>query len=261
MMIFYMKKGKKVNMENNWIKVSSKRVDSKYKLICIPYAGSGSNIFYKWQKVIGKDVEILPVQLPGREKRITEECMTDCEKVVEGIAGQLINLIDDHEFAIFGHSMGGIIAYELCRQLQKKYNISPKICFISASHIDADNEKIYLSKLDDEAFVQKLRQYGGINDEILKYPEFFDVFVKILKNDFRLIENYTISEDDKVIHVPIRNYIGTDDNLMKMEKMNDWREYTDLGYTYRIFNGNHFFISDEANMKEICSDICKYLSK
>lgn len=244
-------------MENSWIKVNSNRINSKYKLVCIPYAGSGASIFHRWQKAIGDEVEILPVQLPGREKRINEECITDCKKAVEYIIKELIDLIDGHEFAIFGHSMGGVIAYELCRQLQKNYNIYPKICFISASHIEGDNEKKYLSKLNDDDFVEQLRQFGGINDQILKFSEFKDVFVKILKNDFRLIENYRVSENDKIIHVPMRTYMGTDDNLVLKESVDNWRGYTDLEYTCRVFEGNHFFISD--NMEEICNDILKYL--
>ena len=246
-------------MKNTWIKTKVNRVNSKYKLICIPYAGSGANIFHGWQEAIGNEVEILPVQLPGREKRINEECITDCKKAVEYIIEELIDLIDGHEFAIFGHSMGGIIAYELCRQLQEKHNIFPKICFISASHIDNEHEKRYLSKLNDNDFIEQLKQYGGINDEILKFSEFFKIFVNILRDDFRLIENYRISESEKIIHVPIRNYMGTDDNLVLKDSMNDWKQYTDLEYTYRVFNGNHFFISDKDNMKEICNDILKYL--
>lgn len=244
-------------MNNIWIKSGKKAVNAKYKLLCIPYAGAGASKFSGWQKAIGNNIEILPVQLPGRENRIQEQCMTDCEKVVECIIEELLPIINGYEFAVFGHSMGAIIGYELVKELQRRYNLCAKFFFVSASYLKHENEKEYISRIDENSFIEAVQKYGGISEEMLKHAEFKEYFVNILRNDFALIENYIINDHEKAIHVPIRTYAGKNDEIILNEHIKAWREYTDLEYSSRIFDGGHFFISEFK--QEICNDISEYL--
>lgn len=241
-----------------WIRKKEDPLEAKYKLLCIPYAGAGASKYAGWRRLLGGKVDILAVQLPGRENRISEEGVTDCKIAVGHIIEELLPLINGYEFAVFGHSMGGIIGYELIKELQNKHGINPKIFFISASYIAPEDQKEYLGSLeDDDEFIDAVKKYGGISDEMLQLPGFKEYFLQILRNDFNLIDNYPYS--DKKISIPIRAYVGNDDRIISEAHILTWREYTNAGYTSRIFEGDHFYLAQCA--EELCSDILEHLQK
>lgn len=129
-----------------WIRYRKNIENPKHRLICIPYAGGGASKFIGWQKEFENKIEVLPIQLPGRENRMGEKCLTDCREVVSGIIEEILPLVKENDFSIFGHSMGGIIGYELAKELEKEHNIKAKYLFVSGSSNSKERGKeIYKS--------------------------------------------------------------------------------------------------------------------
>lgn len=227
-----------------------------HKLICIPYAGTGASSFGRWQKIIGDKVEILPIQLPGRENRMDELVKTDFSVVVDEISTAVLPFIEDCNFSIFGHSLGGILTYEVAKKLISKHGLYPCWCFISGSYIYREGEKKYLSRLDDESFIEEIKNIGGVDESILSISNMKQYFLNVVKNDFKLLESHHL-EGEKQLPVPIRTYFGTMDRLISPEQVATWKEYTSKHYSTKQYEGNHFFLTEHVN--EICADILDIL--
>lgn len=139
------------------------------KLFCIPYAGGSSASYVKWKNSLNEDIQLIPLELAGRGKRISEGHYIDFNQMVDDIFESIISSIHDHTpFAVFGHSMGGYIAYELFEKL-KSFNL--KHIFLSgtrAPHLRIMNYKFK----SDQELINTLRIMGGTPEEILNDQDF-----------------------------------------------------------------------------------------
>ncbi len=227
-----------------------------YKLICIPYAGSGASVYAGWQKVMGSDIEILPVQLPGRENRMTEECLLSCKEAAKKIAYEIGPYLQNGNFSVFGHSMGGIIAFETVKYLEKTGK-NPDVCFVSSTSIEDMSGIVRSSQLNDEQFFERVSKYGAIdkNSEILKFPEFKSIFMKILRADFNIIETYKY--DGIKINCPVCASCGDSDPMETIGRMESWRNYVNSEVTFNKYSGDHFYIAQ--NLSKICTMIKKMI--
>ena len=94
------------------------RRDAEFRLFCFHYAGSGGSVFRPWTKRFSDQVELVAVQLPGRENRFDEPLLESMELVTTHLADALPPLLDK-PYAFFGHSTGALISFELARVLRR----------------------------------------------------------------------------------------------------------------------------------------------
>ncbi len=216
----------------------------KIKLFCLPYAGGSATIYLKWRQYLNDNIEIYPVELPGRGARFNEKPYTNVKDMIEDISITIMNEINDCEFMIFGHSMGAILAYELIH----KFNImgihKPKHAFFSgrgAPHLPVLKEDAYL--LPEDEFTKKVFSLGGMPRLLLEQKEILNIFIKILKADYEAIEKYEYSNRDYKFEFPISVLNGVDD-LLTQNCISQWDIHTMKECDIYNFKGGHFFIND-----------------
>ena len=93
-----------IDISTPYVKFQKKITKDGYKLICIPYAGGGASFYNGWQKYF-QNIEVIPIQLPGRENRMGEEFLLDCKEIAHKIVEEIAPYLDNENFSIFGHSM------------------------------------------------------------------------------------------------------------------------------------------------------------
>lgn len=237
-----------IDISTPYVKFQKKITKDGYKLICIPYAGGGASFYNGWQKYF-QNIEVIPIQLPGRENRMGEEFLLDCKEIAHKIVEEIAPYLDNENFSIFGHSMGGIIAFETAK-LFEKLGVKPDVCFISSTSLTDKGDFIPSRELDDQQFFRRVSDFGGIdeNSEILKYPEFQSVFLKILRADFEVIESY--HNDQVKLQCPIVAYCGDEDPMENIAQMESWSKYTS-SVVYKEYEGGHFYLVDH------CQQVCK----
>lgn len=247
-----------MELQTHFIRYEKGITEEGYKLICLPYAGGGASTFVKWQAAFGNRLEVLPVQLPGRENRVAEPLIQDFQEAVDQVYAALSPYVKDHNFSIFGHSMGGIIGFALARRFEEA-GCYPDFCFISATSLE-DKSLLTKSKdLDDDEFFQRVSDYGGIDtsSEILQYPEFKEIFLKTLRADFNLIESYPYEQGD--LQCPIVGFCGTEDPMESPQVMESWKDHTASGAEFHTFPGGHFYFMEEP--KPLCDTIARYIGQ
>jgi len=159
------------------------------------------------------------------------------QSLAQGIEGYL-----DKRFAFFGHSMGALLGFELCRQLRRTCGVEPDYLFVSAHRAPHLKSAAPVHTLPDSEFLEKLRELNGTPPEILENTELIEFMLPILRADFQLLETYSYLPDFR-LNCPLEAYGGLEDSETGYEELSAWREHTSNTFTLRMFPGDHFFIN------------------
>jgi surfactin synthase thioesterase subunit len=212
-----------------------------FRLFCLPYAGGGASIFRGWAGALGDAIGVCPVQLPGREARYREPAFTRLGPLVEALAGSFGPYLD-RPFALFGHSLGALIAFELARRLRREGGPEPAHLIVSgcrAPRVRHTGRPVH--SLSDAAFREELRRLGGTPAELLDNDELMDLVLPTLRADFAVCETYAYAAG-RPLDCPISALGGSRDDTVDRGDLEGWRAETTGRFRVRILPGNHFFV-------------------
>jgi medium-chain acyl-[acyl-carrier-protein] hydrolase len=184
--------------------------------------------------------EVCPVQLPGREGRLREPPIADIRPLVERLADGLDTYLD-RRYAIFGHSMGALIGFELARELRRRGSPDPVQLFIAsycAPHLQQRRENRVGSV--KQAVAKHLTDTGAVPEEMR--GELLALLVPTLEADIQLCEAYEYTPES-ALSCPITAFRGNTDYVLA-EHLAGWRELTRNTFHMQTFLGDHFFIRD-----------------
>lgn len=235
-----------------WLSCPRPNLTAPLRLLCLPYAGGGGSVFRSWPAGLDGVAEVCPVVLPGREARFRERPFTRMEPLLDSLQDGISRHLD-RPFAIFGHSMGALIAFELARALQRDRGVSPVCLIVSgsrpphASFADAD-----VHGLPDEEFLECLHsRYHAIPDIVRQNRELAEIVMPALRADFELLETYRLKAADRVA-CPIVALGGTADQTVRPDELQAWSRHTEGEFRCRLFDGDHFFIrSAESDLLKL----------
>jgi len=220
-----------------WLSERDIRAGAKLRLFCLPHAGSGAAAFYRWKRELAGSLDVCPVLLPGREMRLNERSLEDAAALVEELS-EAVGPYLDVPFAIFGHSMGALLAYEWALRSE------PVCLFVSgraAAHLPFGHRELH--RLDDAAFVAELRRrYGEMQGDLLEDAELREVFLPILRADLRVVETYRHGAE-RLLDCPVMACAGVRDSSVTDEGLAGWGDLTRGRFAARRFEGDHFFHS------------------
>jgi surfactin synthase thioesterase subunit len=210
-------------------------------LICLPFAGGNRYSYREYELKSPPFIKILTIEYPGRGARLREPLIRDMDRIVADLYGQL-KKEDLNDYAIYGHSMGGLAAYLLTRYIMHKGHKPPHHLFISGttgpSAAGRSGRKRHL--LGKKEFLQEINDLDGMPDEILKNEELMEYFEPILRADFTATETYSHKESSP-LNIPVTVITGTEEK-METEDIRSWQKETTRLVDFRQFPGKHFFI-------------------
>lgn len=229
---------------NGWAMYPSRNPTARLRLFCFPYAGGGATVFSTWPRGLPPEVEVVAVQPPGREARIGEKPYGDLAQLVEAMHPQLLPHMD-RPFAFYGHSNGGLMAFELARTLRRTGGPMPLHLFIGgrpAPQVVLEEEMIHA--LPHDEFLAALRRYAGTPEEILQNAEIMELVEPVLRADFSLGETYRWVPEPP-LDLPISAYHGQGDDEVEQQDVEAWAEMTSREFRFKVFPGDHFFINGD----------------
>jgi surfactin synthase thioesterase subunit len=235
-----------------WIFCPRPNPAARLRLFCLPYAGRGASIYRAWPELLGDKVEMSALQLPGRENRLREAPFTRLLDSVE----QLVNVLRPYlnlPFALFGHSMGAVICFELARVLRRERQIVPAHLFVSGRRAPQfPDPRPPMTSLSDELFAAEIcRRYNGIPHEVLKDRELMELLLPTLRADVEMLETYDY-RPGQLFDCPITAFGGRNDSETSLDELAGWKHQTNAPFESHIFAGDHFFLqSSTAEMIEI----------
>jgi medium-chain acyl-[acyl-carrier-protein] hydrolase len=229
---------------NGWAIFPKPEPNARLRLFCFPYAGGGASIFSPWVRILPPEVEVVAVQPPGRESRLSEKPYSDMTELVDAMHRELRPHFDK-PFAFFGHSNGGLMAFELARRLRREGRPGPVHLYVGgrpAPQVVRTEEPIH--NLPEPEFLDALRRLKGTPEEILQNAEIMELIMPLLRADFSLGETYRYTHEPP-LDVPISAYGGRRDDEVSVDEVEAWREQTTAAFRLQVFPGDHFFINGD----------------
>lgn len=216
----------------------------KIKLFCLPYAGGSAIVYMTWKKFLDHKIELRPIELAGRGRRFSEPLYQNIEEAVTDIYHQISKELDGSPYALYGHSMGTILVYELLRRIREYKHQEPMHAFFSGRYPPfVYDKKEFIHKLPDHEFMMKIYEHGGTNEEILKNKELLDIFLPVLKADYKIVELYKHCNDILKLDCSITVLNGSRDNYVEEMDIQRWEECTKKQCKFYTFDDGHFFIN------------------
>jgi medium-chain acyl-[acyl-carrier-protein] hydrolase len=226
---------------NAWV-LGGRPLRRARRLFCIPYAGGAASAYRGWAEGLPDDVDVCAVQLPGRGARFREAPFRNMADLVPALAEGLLPLLD-LPFALFGHSMGAVVAFELARELRRRGGRPPALLALSGHQAPPrPDPKPPISHLPDEEFLAEVQtRYDGIPPEVLAEEELLQLLLPVLRADVQLLESYTYVQEAP-LDCPISCFGGEDDPHVSLADLEAWGDETRGPLRVRTFPGGHFFV-------------------
>jgi medium-chain acyl-[acyl-carrier-protein] hydrolase len=243
---------------NCWVTRSRPDPQARIRLFCFPYAGGAASLFKSWANDMPAKIEVCPLQLPGRENRIQETPFVRVPALISAVATVLRSALERQPgpFALFGHSMGALIAFELARYLCAQGQ-PPAYLFVSGMRAPQRYMTGYpVHTLPDDMFIQILREMHGTPEEILQNTELMQILLPTLHADFELCYSY-VYHPGPALPCAITAFGGTQDVAVSEEDLQAWSEQTSQHFRSSLLPGDHFFLQHAYHplVREIAQDL------
>lgn len=224
-----------------WIPYGRSGARPRLRLFCFPHAGGGASLYRDWVDESSSAIEVCAIQLPGRETRLDDEPYTEISRLVEDSARVLFPLLQE-PFALFGHSLGGLIAFELARYLRRVYGITPVRLFVSGHRGPHLPSRIGpFCHLSDTDLIAAIRVLRTTPEQVLADRELRKIVLPILRADFAASEGY-VYRSQSPLECPITVLGGAQDQIVSYEELIGWRVHSRQPCSVQVLPGDHFFV-------------------
>ena len=223
-----------------WIRRYDTATPGAVRLICLPHAGGSASFFLPVSRALRPAIEVLAVQYPGRQDRRGEPCVDDIPLLARRIAQALADWTD-RPFALFGHSMGASVAFELARILEHEQGRTPAWLWASGRRAPSRNRNERVHTLDDDHLIADLRRLSGTDDSILGDEEILRMILPAVRCDYRAAETYRW-QPGPPLSCPVTALVGDDDQKVTEDEARAWGGHTCGPFDHRMFPGGHFYL-------------------
>ncbi|MEN8655231.1 alpha/beta fold hydrolase [Streptomyces sp. 21So2-11] len=227
-----------------WIRRFQPADDAPVRLVCFPHAGGSATFYFSVATALSPDVDVLAVQYPGRQDRRNEECVDD----IHVLADQIFDALRpwaDRPLAVFGHSMGATVAYEVARRMESEGN-APLGLFASGRRAPSRYRDESVHRRDEAGLIAALKELSGTDEAVLGDEELLRMVLPAVRGDYKAVETYRHREGPRLT-CPVAVLVGDSDPVTSLDEAEAWREHTDGPYTLDVFaDGGHFYLNSQS---------------
>ncbi|SFW72917.1 thioesterase II family protein [Amycolatopsis australiensis] len=219
--------------------------DETVRVLCLPPAGGSARPYRRWAGLLPGHVGVVAVELPGHGDRLTETPIDDLPTLIQGMLPEVRTLLD-RPLVVFGHSMGALVAAELCRALLVEREWRP-LLLVAAGCMSPDRPSVpdYVTRMTDEGILDFLTKVGGTPPDILANDEYLGMIRPVVRADLEAIAHRDVDASPR-LGCAVRAYLGADDPRVDAEQAAGWAIESDGDFGMCTFPGGHFFVQDHV---------------
>lgn len=225
-----------------WFRTVGREQRPALTLVCLPHSGGPASMFKSWKTQLALPIEVLAVQYPGHEGRWASPLCREAVEIVEPLAAAFVERVTG-PFAVFGHSLGALLAFDLVRTVRQRCGREPLHLFVSGSRAPhtADRRRPVHTKSDAELLAH-LRALGGVSDELLEHPDLVAAILLRVRLGTQMYEAYTCVPDAP-LQCPLTVLAGEQDSVVDADQLGGWAAHTTGPFELAWLPGGHFFVS------------------
>ena len=233
---------------SRWLVRHTIRPDAPVRVFCLPFAGGSATAFRGWSADAPR-LEIVSVELPGHGRRLAEPLIRTLPTLVRELATAITPWLHDKSFALFGHSMGGLLAFELARELRRRRLPAPSHLFVSSTAPPSPGPAGRpLHLFTDDQLVAELRRLGGTPLAVLQEPELLALLLPVLRADLTVCHTHH-HRVEPPLACPITVIGGRSDLTVPWQELLGWAAHTSGPFERIVLPGGHFYLdSQQATM-------------
>jgi medium-chain acyl-[acyl-carrier-protein] hydrolase len=244
----YVSNGNDSGLSLKWLHRPKPRKDAKMRIYCFPYAGGNAGVFNDWPENFGDSIEVVAIAFPGRWLRSEENsisCMWQLTKEISDAMEAEMGL----DYMFFGHSMGGLLSYQVAQSLSEAGHMLPKHLFVSACEAPRKTyekkKRVRVDELDEAGLLEHIQKLAGtprefLQDELMKKR----IFASMIP-DLTAIDNWEY-EESQPLPIDITAFAGKQDDFVNVDGVRDWAQCTTHGFNINLLTGGHFYINEKG---------------
>lgn len=220
-----------------WVRRYHPAPEAATRLVCLPHAGGSAAFYFPFSQALGPSIEVVAIQYPGRQDRRAEPLAGSIIELSDGVTKALGDWTD-RPIALFGHSMGALVGYEVARRLPGVTTL-----FVSgrrAPHLHRD-ETVHTRT--DDGIIAELKSLSGTGQRVFGDEELLRMVLPAIRGDYRAVETYR-HEQGPALDVPIHALTGDSDPRVPVSEVEEWARHTSRSFALRTFSGGHFYLAE-----------------
>jgi len=225
---------------NPWLTFFKPNPSANVRLFCFPYAGAGASVYWPWASALPPEIEVVGIQYPGRETRVSVPMFRSLTDMVESLMEAIIPALD-RPFLFFGHSMGSLVSFELTRALAARGCFRPEHVFFSGAGAPHTTPPPPIHHLRDAEFLTQVARLNGIPKDVLRDPVLIRYMLPILRADFTMCESYRY-QIGAPLQCGVSAFGGELDPRVDKQRLCAWADHASMYFSSAFFPGDHFFI-------------------
>lgn len=228
-------------MNRGWVDAAPAGQAAALRLFCFPYAGGSAAVYRGWAERLPAAVDVLPMHPPGRGRRFHDPLRYRLDQQADEATDAIAPLLD-RPYALFGHSMGASLAFEVAQRTRARGLPAPCCLIVSgraAPHLPPRERPIH--GLPDDEFLDEVMRMNGTPTEVLAHPELVQVILPVLHADFEAIETYHPAPRPPLSCRIVA--LGGSEEEGGVEAAASWQGYATGGFRSEILPGDHFFLN------------------
>jgi surfactin synthase thioesterase subunit/acyl transferase domain-containing protein len=199
------------------------------RLFCLHDAGGSAAMFLPLCQLAHAGVEVHAISHTRNAPASAEAAQQYLDEAV-----RYIWRLADRPYVLFGHSLGGLIAWRLAQELVAT-GPAPSLLVVSGIDPAGPNSSMSESALDTTfaaIFGARAREAQSLKQDFSADMQLW----RAMPPDTGLPSS---------VAVPITAFVGREDQVASEASMRDWSERTTSNFSLTVLPGNHFYLSQE----------------
>ena len=236
--LFKVTKERKTGKSEPTIVVSEAKPEHKLQLICFHDAGGNASLYSGWEEKLSEHIQLVTVELPGRSQTASMAPFTQMKQAIHIIADAVMNVMDKPAI-FFGHSMGGLVAFEVTRELRRRFAKQPIQLIVSSTPQLASYDRQHLDhNVNDQTLMQR---FPHLSESAIPDQELREILIKLIRNDLTLLSTYEY-DFAPPLDLDIIAIHGKDDATVTENQVKLWKNESTLKFKFIQREGDHHYL-------------------